>query len=309
MRHRASISTAVMAAAVGLAAAACTGNGDAAATPGTPVTASLTTAPTTTVPRPTTTAATTTSTSTTTTSTTTTVAPTTVAPTTTVPPTTAAPAPALIAPATPVAPARSGQSGDNVAALQERLLALGFWVNGIDHRYGFVTAQGVMAFQKHFGLKADGIAGKDTTALMNQPLPRVTGRATAGDLMEVDKAKQVLYVIRGGQTIWAFNTSTGSGKDYTEFSEKNQRPISGSSITPEGNFKVNREHADGWWNGDLGDLYRPKYFRGGVAVHGSNKIPNYPASHGCVRVSTSAMDFIWAQNFMPLRSAVWVHAG
>ena len=127
--------------------------------------------------------------------------------------------------------------------------------------------------------------------------------------MEVDKTKQVLYVIRGGQTIWAFNTSTGSGKDYTEFSEKNQRPISGSAITPEGRFKVSREESDGWWNGDLGDLYRPKYFRGGVAIHGSNKIPNYPASHGCVRVSTKAMDFIWAQNYMPLRSQVWVHSG
>ena len=136
-----------------------------------------------------------------------------------------------------MAPARSGQTGDNVAALQERLLALGFWLDGIDHRYGFVTSQAVMAFQKHFGLKADGIAGKATVALLSQPLPRVSGKATSGDLVEVDKAKQVLYIVRGGQTIWAFNTSTGSGKDYTEFSEKDQRPISGSAITPEGKLQ------------------------------------------------------------------------
>jgi lipoprotein-anchoring transpeptidase ErfK/SrfK len=44
-------------------------------------------------------------------------------------------------------------------------------------------------------------------------------------------------------------------------------------------------------------------------VHGSNSIPNYPASHGCVRVSVPAMDFIWEQNLMPMRITVWVHGG
>jgi lipoprotein-anchoring transpeptidase ErfK/SrfK len=42
-------------------------------------------------------------------------------------------------------------------------------------------------------------------------------------------------------------------------------------------------------------------------VHGSNSIPNYPASHGCVRVSVPAMDWIWAWNLMPMHIPVWVH--
>jgi hypothetical protein len=66
---------------------------------------------------------------------------------------------------------------------------------------------------------------------------------------------------------------------------------------------------EGWWEGDLGEIYRPKYFVGGVAVHGSNSIPNYPASHGCVRVSVPAMDWIWDSGIMPMRSPVWVHDG
>ena len=107
--------------------------------------------------------------------------------------------------------------------------------------------------------------------MLNQPLPPGQGQSKAGDLLEVDKGKQVLYIVRGGQTVWALNTSTGNGKDYTEFSEKNQREISGSAITPDGQFKVDRERPDGWWEGDLGDLYRPKYFRGGVAVHGATR--------------------------------------
>ena len=50
-----------------------------------------------------------------------------------------------------------------------------------------------------------------------------------------------------------------------------------------------------------------EYFIGGIAVHGSNSIPRYPASHGCVRVSVQAMDFIWDSNLMPLGIHVWVH--
>jgi lipoprotein-anchoring transpeptidase ErfK/SrfK len=70
---------------------------------------------------------------------------------------------------------------------------------------------------------------------------------------------------------------------------------------------VNRQREQGWWEGDLGQIYRPKYFVGGVAIHGSNSVPDYPASHGCVRVTVQAMDFIWAADLMPLHTPVWVH--
>ena len=44
-------------------------------------------------------------------------------------------------------------------------------------------------------------------------------------------------------------------------------------------------------------------------MHGSNSIPNYPASHGCVRVSVPAMDWVWDINLMPMGTPVWVHEG
>jgi len=43
-------------------------------------------------------------------------------------------------------------------------------------------------------------------------------------------------------------------------------------------------------------------------VHGMTSVPNHPASHGCVRLSTAAMDFICDQNLMPLHTVVWVHS-
>ncbi|MGA0205987.1 MAG: L,D-transpeptidase, partial [Ilumatobacteraceae bacterium] len=74
-----------------------------------------------------------------------------------------------------------------------------------------------------------------------------------------------------------------------------------------GRFTVNRQRSEGWWEGDLGEIYRPKYFNGGIAIHGSRSIPSYPASHGCVRVSVSAMDMIWESGLVPKGTRVWVY--
>jgi peptidoglycan hydrolase-like protein with peptidoglycan-binding domain len=241
--------------------------------------------------------------------TTTTVAPTTS--TTIATTTTAPPDPYLVPPPMfPIQPLKKGSSGERVVDLQNRLLQLGFWVDAADGHYGLATSQAVMAFQKYFNISdKSGRVDEATAAALNTVPSKARPWATEGDLIEVNKAAQVLHIIRGGQAIWTLNVSTGSGNPYTETSKKEPGKIlKGDAQTPDGLYQVNRERAEGWWEGELGQLYRPKYFRGGIAVHGSNNIPNYPASHGCVRVSTPAMDFIWANNLMPLGMPVWVHS-
>ena len=52
---------------------------------------------------------------------------------------------------------------------------------------------------------------------------------------------------------------------------------------PGGTYKFYRRQSD-WWEGDLGRMYNPVYFNYGIAVHGMTSVPNYPASHGCVRI-------------------------
>jgi peptidoglycan hydrolase-like protein with peptidoglycan-binding domain len=268
--------------------------------------------------------------------TTTTAAPTTTAPatTTTVAETTTTPAPSTTAPATtttveatttttepvdpnlvlvtdlsadPIQPVGSS-SGEQTARAQWRLLELGFWVQSTDGEYGLTTRHAVMAFQKFYGLSADGVLGAETAALMSTITEKPRGRADAGTLVEVDKTRQLLFFVIDGRTEWILNTSTGTEVPY-ETPNKNDptRIERGDSVTPNGLHNVNRERPEGWWEGDLGEIYRPKYFIGGVAVHGSNSIPNYPASHGCVRVSVPAMDWIWESNLMPMRTPVWVH--
>lgn len=199
-------------------------------------------------------------------------------------------------------------SGSETVRLQERLLDLGFWVQATDGSYGLTTRQAVMAFQKYLGLPADGVMDETTAAYMSQLTERPQGRADAGTLIEVDKTRQLLFIVIEGRTEWILNTSTGTEIPYERPNANNPDIIErGSSITPNGLHNVNRSHADGWREGDLGEIYRPRYFIGGVAVHGSNSIPNYAASHGCVRVSVPAMDWIWENDFMPMGSPVWVH--
>jgi peptidoglycan hydrolase-like protein with peptidoglycan-binding domain len=211
----------------------------------------------------------------------------------------------LAAPLTPVGPS---SGGPEVSALQQRLLDLGFWVPDTDGKYAWVTQQAVMAFQKYNGLEPSGTADQTTIDLLNMAPYRVLGQGWDQDMIEVDKAKQLLYIIRGGRTVWVLNTSTGAGGAYTEANQRTPgQTISGNADTPEGTFKVYSQQSNGWWKGDLGELYRPKFFKGGAAVHGAPKVPNYPASHGCVRITPEAMDFIWSQDLMPMGETVWVH--
>jgi peptidoglycan hydrolase-like protein with peptidoglycan-binding domain len=198
--------------------------------------------------------------------------------------------------------------GAETARLQERLLQMGFWVSGVDGVYGLTTRQAVMATQKFFGLPVTGAVDEATAAALSEMTQQARGRADAGTLIEVDKTRQLMFFVVDGRSTWTLNVSTGTEIPYERPNSNDPDIIErGTSITPTGLFRTNRERPEGWWAGDLGEIYRPKYFVGGVAVHGANSVPNYPASSGCVRVSVPAMDWIWENDLIPLRTPIWVH--
>lgn len=231
--------------------------------------------------------------------------------TTTVPPTTTTLAvPALDQPLVAV----GSRGGDETRRVQQRLLDAGYWHLTVDGKYGHTTKQAVMAFQKYHGLKTSGSVDDATafalTFVSERPVSKseLDGVVREGVLVEVDKDRQVLMIVVNGRVEWVINTSTGNGQWYLEQNQKDPEKWElGKSITDSGRFKVNRERSEGWWEGDLGEIYRPKYFNGGIAIHGSRSIPNHPASHGCVRVSVSAMDMIWASGLVPKGTPVWVY--
>ncbi len=189
-----------------------------------------------------------------------------------------------------------GAVGPGVENLQRRLLTLGYW-GPVDGRYGTLTTQQVYAFQKANDLPRDGVLDGAELGLLERA-QRYVPRSATGRVVEVDKTRQLLVVSVDGQTEWVFNTSTGNGRPYG----------SGSvAITPEGRFRFTRQ-IDGLRISALGELFRPKYFVGGYAVHGSLSVPPFPASHGCVRVTNAAINFIWSAGVIPLGTDAWVYS-
>lgn len=205
----------------------------------------------------------------------------------------------------------SGQrSGPPTRAAQKKLLSLGFWLKGADGRFEDTTRQAVMAFQKYYKLRPSGSITLGTAYLLNAVSDPAAAFSNEGTLAEVDKQRQLLFLVVEGQTVAVLNASTGDDREYEEPDANSPGVIiRGVALTPEGTFKIDRERPDGWWIGDLGQIYRPKYFMGGVAIHGSTSVPAYPASHGCVRVSVAAMDMIWSENLLPRGTTVVVHGG
>ena len=71
--------------------------------------------------------------------------------------------------------AGSLMSGDDVVALQQRLLELGFPVGRVDGRFGARTETSVREFQRNVGLQPDGTCGPATFKAFGRLSPRVSG--------------------------------------------------------------------------------------------------------------------------------------
>jgi peptidoglycan hydrolase-like protein with peptidoglycan-binding domain len=192
------------------------------------------------------------------------------------PVTAAAPAAALVAAPAATPTLRLGSKGAAVLRLQRRLATLGYDVGKANSVFGNDTLHGVRAFQKVQRLAINGVVNKATwTRLASPVVPRArySGSAAA---VEVDLTKRVLYLTRGGAVTAIFDISPG-------------KP---STPTVTGRFAIYRR-VNRWDYGPLGGLYRPNYFYHGFALHGSLSVPTYAASHGCVRLTTAAMDRLW----------------
>ncbi len=202
-------------------------------------------------------------------------------------------------PGTPEPTLGPGASGGAVLALQERLSALGYWLGTPDGAFGDSTEQAVYALQKAAGLTRNGIVGPATYAALDRgvvPQPR----STSGYVVEVDLEDDLLMIVTNGKLDYVLNTSTGGGYTYTATG------ATAVAETPVGHFQIYRE-VDGWVVDSLGALWRPKYFDEGFAIHGDTNVPPVPVSHGCVRVSFEAIDWIWTHDIVPMGTAVWVY--
>lgn len=192
-----------------------------------------------------------------------------------------------------------GDTGPAVKVLQMYLSSLGYWLGMPDGTFGDSTQQALWALQKAAGISADGVVGpKTAAALVAGVVPKP--RSTSGYVVEVDLQDGLLMVVNGGKLLHTLNISTGGGYTYVD------QGITSVAITPSGVFHIYNV-IDGLDVDSLGALWRPRFFDGGFAIHGDSYVPPSPVSHGCVRVSDEAINWIWADDIMPIGTEVWVY--
>jgi lipoprotein-anchoring transpeptidase ErfK/SrfK len=185
----------------------------------------------------------------------------------------------------------------DLVAVQRRLQELGYLLGPADGVKGQQTVAAVMAFQRVNGLSVDGVVGPRTLAALASPVsPQLRGGPDTR--IEVDLTRQLAHVVRDGTRVVTLHISSGNGAAY--------RGGTAYGRTPVGDFRIERR-IHGERHAELGILYDPLYFHRGYAIHGSNSVPNHPASHGCVRVTRA--DAKWLIANIADGTPVQLHGG
>jgi lipoprotein-anchoring transpeptidase ErfK/SrfK len=94
-----------------------------------------------------------------------------------------------------------------------------------------------------------------------------------------------MSLIEGDVPVHTFHISSGAG----------------GTPTIRGNFRFYMKQAG--YNAKR--MYFSVYFHGGYATHGYNPVPNYPASHGCVRNPIPLSVFIY--NWVRIGMSIYVY--
>jgi len=224
--------------------------------------------------------------------TTTTTAATTTTTTTTLPPTTTTLPGAIVQPQAvdlPPVPWEGwgpGARGPEIQAYEQRLADLRFDPGPIDGVFDQMTVYAMQGVQKLAGFPISGRIGPGEEpyleAFQFQPPLQVGGEPNR---TEVDITRQVLTLYENYQPRLITTMSSGSGEHYCYNSPRDNptERICEFAFTPSGRYTYTYFY-DGWHKSPLGQLYNPFYFNKGIAVHGYEEVPVYPASHGCVRI-------------------------
>lgn len=211
---------------------------------------------------------------------------------------------------------KTGSTGARVRLLQERLDALGFFEGSITNGFYARTNAAVKAFQKHNGLKVDGVVGKETwEALFGDAAVPASATAVPPKpspyFIEVDVANQVTKVYtrddNGDFTVLyrTFICSTGT-KGFP------------STL---GTFTLTERRAL-WaqfpkWGGGTAQYWTQ--INESIAFHsvmyedydpmklktGSFRALGTRASHGCIRLTVP--DAKWIYNNCIAGTQVWIH--
>jgi hypothetical protein len=182
---------------------------------------------------------------------------------------------------------------------EQWLSNLGYWTGPIDGVWDGASRHALIAFQKMQHAKPTGrLTRAEWNALSVAARPRP--REAPGPHLEIDLARQILFLVDSeGKIGNILPISSGSGKTFHENGYPETR-----AITPCGQLEVYSK-ISGWKKSPLGEMHNPMYIVGGIAIHGSEDMRTYPASHGCIRIPMFASHRL--HSMVPKGTPVYVY--
>jgi L,D-transpeptidase catalytic domain/Sporulation and spore germination/Putative peptidoglycan binding domain len=175
--------------------------------------------------------------------------------------------------------AKHGEKGYSytVRGVQLRLWTLGFLHReSVNSSLDYLTEQALIAFQGWNGLSRTGtVTGETQVALFRSSVPKpFTHRS--GRRVEIHRDRGVMLLVEGSVVRRAVHTSTGA-----------------YGATPAGTFRVYRKERLSWSVPFSVWMPYASYFVGGIAMHEYPYVPEYPASHGCVRLPAGEAERVY----------------
>ncbi len=156
-----------------------------------------------------------------------------------------------------------GQCGDVVVGFKKAMRKMGYIANS-GRCFGGKTGRGVLAYRKVNGMARSSRAGKGLVKRAFGGKGEYDVRhPDAGEHLEAPLSEQVLVFAKGDKPFAVYPVSSGKS----------------STPTVTGHFTFIRQEPGYNSHG----MYYSFYFYGGYAVHGYESVPDYPASHGCIR--------------------------
>jgi L,D-transpeptidase-like protein len=178
-----------------------------------------------------------------------------------------------------------GQCGNVVVGFKKAMRKMGYIANS-GRCFGGKTARGVLAYRKVNQMARSMRAGKGLVkkAFSGRGGYRVR-HPGAGEHVEAPLSKQVLVFAKGDEPFAIYPISSGKS----------------STPTVTGHYEFIRPEPGYNSHG----MYYSWYFYGGYAVHGYESVPDYPASHGCLRTFIADQPEIYERIFLGEDIFIW----
>jgi len=178
-----------------------------------------------------------------------------------------------------------GQCDDVVVGFKKAMRKMGYIANS-GSCFGGKTARGVLAYRKVNDMSRSMRAG---AGLVKKAFSGKGGYEVrhpgAGEHVEAPLSKQVLVFAKGDKPFAIYPISSGKS----------------STPTVTGHYEFIRQEPGYNSHG----MYYSFYFYGGYAVHGYESVPDYPASHGCLRTFIADQPEIYERIFFGEDVFIW----